>query len=154
MRPFSYFIFVVAFIISKPLLADCHELGEFDWLLGRWQERQGDKVTIESWQRVSRHTIEGKALVTGNNKIAHRESLRLVKMGDGIFYIAKVSHNKLPIAFKLVYCGQQRYVFENTNHDFSKQIIYRKVNANRLEVLVGDGKNKAFKVEYERVQSN
>jgi len=131
-------------VVTMASADPCRSLTTLTWLLGRW-EAVGEKTTVyERWAAVSTETWEGygetreTAERPEDRTVLERESLRLVGMGDEIFYLAKVAHNALPVAFKLVDCGEERAVFENPDHDFPRRIEYRLVG-NGLDVHVSDG---------------
>lgn len=71
-------------------------------------------------------------------------------MSGGVFYVSKVSHNELPVAFRLTTCTDGRFVFDNPQHDFPRRLDYRRVGADRLTVHVSDGGEKGFTLEFER----
>jgi len=126
-------------------------LNDLDWLVGEWHSADSTNVTIEKWEKLSDITYEGigetKAIKT--NQIINYESLRLVFMSDDIFYVAKVSHNKYPVAFKLINTDNSILVFENQDHDFPTKITYEKVEKNRMSVTVGNT-NREFSLEFIR----
>jgi hypothetical protein len=122
------------------------------WLLGEWISRDGDKIFTESWTRLSDVTFEGEGVTTKDTSSTpiDGESLRLTQMGSGVFYISKVTHNRLPIAFELTTCESQRLVFENLAHDFPKRLEYLATGADTLKVSVTDGENKGFTLDFRR----
>jgi hypothetical protein len=128
----------------------CHSPDAFDWLLGSWESREGESVVRERWHRVSQDTLEGIGETLKGGKPIVSESLRLVQMSDGIFYIAKVNHNPLPVAFALTDCDAQGVSFENPEHDFPKRIDYRRLAKDQILVTVGDGKQKGFSIRFVR----
>lgn len=139
--------------IDTPVAVDvnnCHSLDAFDWLLGAWESRDGDTVVREHWSRVSPDTLEGTGETLKGSKPRVSESLRLVKMSDGIFYIARVNHNPLPVAFALTDCDARGASFENPAHDFPKRIEYRRRARDEVLVTVSDGKQKGFSISFVR----
>ncbi len=80
------------------------------------------------------------------------EELRLVEMADGVFYIAKVTHNELPVAFRLSECADGRFAFVNPTHDFPKRLDYVRQGEDRLVVRVSDGADKGFTLNFTRTQ--
>lgn len=135
----------------------CRTLAQLTWLLGRWEAVGEKTIVYERWAAVSTESWEGfgetrrAAASREEQTVLERESLRLVSMGDEIFYLAKVDHNALPVAFKLVDCGEDHAVFANPDHDFPRRIEYRIVE-NRMEVHVSDGEpeGKGFTLRFMR----
>ena len=71
-------------------------------------------------------------------------------MGDGVFYIAKVGHNDLPVAFRLSECEAGRFAFVNAGHDFPRRLDYVRQGNDRLSVRVSDGGDKGFTLDFAR----
>ena len=143
---------MMVFIIFTPgsFLAD--DLNFINWLLGTWKEDTNTYIITESWQAVSPHTLEGTNQTFSKNKntITQTESLRVIEMYGEVFYLAKVAHNHLPVAFKLIISTDSLVVFENQNHDFPKKIAYRLLDARHLRVDVSNDE-KEFRLTLEKV---
>jgi hypothetical protein len=131
---------------------DCTSLDTVAWLVGAWQAESRDRLISETWARVSPITLEGRGVTRSraDGAIRDSEDLRLVAMGDGVFYFAKVSHNERPVAFRLTACAGDTLVFENAAHDFPRRIEYRRVDGARLEVHVSDGADRGFRLDFTR----
>lgn len=115
----------------------CSDLKPFQWLQGHWAS-DDDWVRHETWQSISEDTMEGKGWSqTPNGESRDQESLRLMMMQDAVFYLAKVAHNRLPIAFKATRCQPDLAVFENPAHDFPQRLTYR-LHDRRLHVEISD----------------
>jgi hypothetical protein len=145
------------FMVLAPVNAlaqACDSLATIRWILGSWQAENDLILTQENWSQVSSSTYEGRGEVTRKPSGAKDgvETLRLVEMSGGIYYIAKVSHNDLPIAFRAVSCGDDAAVFENPRHDFPKQLVYRRKAVDGLVVEVSDGASGGFTLEFTRQQ--
>lgn len=66
-------------------------------------------------------------------------------MGDSIFYLAKVKHNVLPIAFNAAQCSANYVRFENRQHDFPNVIAYT-FESPWLTIDVRDNLGKGFQI--------
>ena len=104
---------------------------------------------VDSWEGYGETASNGES--AADRSVLEREALRLVNMGDEIFYLAKVAHNALPVAFKLVDCGDDWAVFENPDHDFPRRLEYR-IAGNGMDVHVSDGlaDGKGFTLRFTR----
>lgn len=146
-----YSVLVVLLLIAGNIIAQnkCDSLGAVSWLLGEWISENSSSVTIENWEQVSQNSFEGfgKTISADGNKVKSYESLRLVAMSGQIFYIAKVGHNKLPIAFAMTTCLDSMAVFENPDHDFPKKIKYKLTNHNKISVFVSSGDD-YFRIDF------
>ena len=136
-----------------PALADgCGSLADLRWLLGEWRA-DGDRTTFqESWTESAPQGFEGAGIERSkaDGSVKGAEALRLVEMAGGVFYVSKVSHNELPISFRLTGCDGGTYVFENPGHDFPKRLEYRRDGEDRLVVRVSDGGAKGYTLEFQR----
>lgn len=127
-------------------------LDSLEWMLGSWTTAAGKQVIREEWTRVSTDTWEGagRTIAGEGGAVLSGESLRLVEMAGGVFYLAKVDHNELPTAFRLTECSASHAVFENPAHDFPRKLDYRLSPDGQLTVLVSDGADKGFRLEFTR----
>jgi len=135
--------------------SSCDSLGSLRWLLGDWVA-DGSKTTFhESWAEVAPHTFEGAGIERAkpDGSIKGGEVLRLVEMAGGVFYLSKVTHNELPIAFRLTECADGRFVFDNPAHDFPRRLEYVLAPDGRLTVNVSDGGEKGFSLNFARSAS-
>jgi hypothetical protein len=131
---------------------ECSSLSPIEWLLGAWLA-DGEKSTWrETWTATSADTWEGRGVETSkaNPATQSAEELRLVRMGGAVYYLAKVAHNELPVAFRLVECGHDRLVFANPAHDFPRRLEYQHRPGERLSVRVSDGGDKGFTLDFAR----
>src|SRR5262249_22115442 len=98
-----------------------------NWLVGCWQMRAGNRVTIEEWERVGAALV-GNSHSTVDGAVRESEQLRLTAIGDTLNYHARPSGQAesdfrtagRPASFDSV-------VFANPAHDFPKRIIYRRI---------------------------
>lgn len=131
---------------------ECRTLGSLDWLLGEWIADGATSTFQESWAARGPHTWEGTGVETSKADPGKKsgEVLRLVEMADGVFYLSKVTHNELPVAFRLSECADGRYAFVNATHDFPKRLDYVREGQDRLKVRVSDGAEKGFTLNFSR----
>lgn len=91
--------------------------------------------------------------LVADDDIVNYETLRLVSMSDGVFYIAKVAHNEFPVPFRLTHCADGEAVFENPLHDAPERLVYRLLegaDAGALEVRVEGGEMDDFSLLFYR----
>ncbi len=131
-------ITVLAFaaLAHSPLAAKTPSLDALAWLEGDWLRETPRGDVVETWERVSENTMEGHASLSSEGETRVGEHMRLVRMGQDVFYIAKPTENPLPVAFKLIEFTETRFVFENTTHDFPHRIIYNRVGDSDLLVRI------------------
>lgn len=154
MRMLATILTAVGLALSAlPAVAgDCRSLGSLEWLLGGWIADGAGSTFRESWAARGPRTWEGSGVETSKTDPAKSsgEVLRLVEMSGGVFYISKVTHNELPVAFRLTECTDGRFVFVNPAHDFPRQLDYVRQGADRLQVRISDGADKGFTLDFAR----
>ena len=132
--------------------SECGSLASMRWLLGDWLAESGKTTWRETWTEVGPKSWEGRGIESSKADPGKQsaEELRLVEMGGSVFYLAKVTHNELPIPFRLVECGDGRLVFANPAHDFPRQLDYERQADGHLRVRVSDGAGKGFTLDFAR----
>ena len=132
---------------------DCDSLHSLRWLLGDWATDDRDTTFHEAWTEIGPRTLEGSGVerAKADGAVKSAEALRLVEMAGRVFYISKVSHNELPVSFRLTGCDDGLFVFENPTHDFPRRLEYRRGADGRLTVRVSDGGEKGFTLDFSRV---
>lgn len=143
------FVSLLCFV-CYPVLAKC-ELSSLTPLVGLWQAQTKKSVVSEYWRQVSELSFEGLGQTHDmSGVLKDSEELRLVQMQGTVFYLAKVKHNPLPVAFALISCQNNQFRFENKNHDFPKQLDYQLLSADSLKVDVSDGAGQGFRLNFNR----
>ena len=66
-----------------------------------WTATSGKERLTEDWRRAGDATFEGEGSTWSieSGERTGSESLRLAAMSSGVYYIAKVAHNPLPVPF-------------------------------------------------------
>ncbi|MFA3789624.1 DUF6265 family protein [Aliiglaciecola sp. SL4] len=156
MQRLIYLLSIVIIMLgSSATSADskCVDLSQLHWIVGDWQTMP-DGNTQEKWLQISEDTFTGSGSSRdASGDLQQQESMRLVQMQREIFYLAKVGHNSLPVAFRAKNCEPNSVTLENPNHDFPKQIIYLR-KGNKLVAEVSGNNGKGFTVHYELKPGN
>lgn len=108
----------------------------FFWLIGQWEGVHGNGIYHEEWVKADDLTLTGKAYIIKNGESKHLEKLKIHVKDSEILYTADVSHNPAPVSFKLMLLETNRFVFENTDHDFPQRITYSFLEKYNLKAIV------------------
>ncbi len=132
--------------------SECSSLASLEWLQGEWLAEGARTTWRETWTVTGPNTWEGRGIEVSREEPTKQsvEDLRLVEMGGSVFYLAKVTHNELPVPFRLIECGDGRLVFANPAHDFPRRLDYQRQPDGRLQVRVSDGAAKGFTLDFAR----
>jgi hypothetical protein len=111
------------------VVASCSgQKSDFDrvkWLEGTWEgTSSGGNHFYETWTMAGDNMMIGRSYEVAKGDTVFGEQLRIEEREDGVFYVAKVSHNVDEVAFKLVQVDADRAVFTNPEHDFPQRFIY------------------------------
>jgi hypothetical protein len=120
------------------------------WLAGSWAQTQGDRYTQELWTAPRGDTMMGvNRTVQGDRTVAF-EYLRMVKTGEGVFYLAGPGGKNPPTSFKQTAASDHRIVFENPEHDFPTRIEYERQGDTLRASIHGvqDGKERSMAWEW------
>lgn len=130
----------------------CHRLSDAEWLLGNWQSETEGQIITEHWRAIDEQNFvgTGTTVKTNQQKPPFVESLRLVEMSGGVFFIAKTPQNKFPVAFELVGCSDDRLKFENTTHDFPNVIEYVKESSQAMVAKVSGKQGGGFSIRFNK----
>lgn len=141
---------------AEAVHAACDSLEDLRWLLGNWIAEGSKSSFHESWREAGPHTFEGAGVEQSkaDGAVKGSEDLRLVQTAGEVFYVSKVSHNDLPVAFRLTACSDGRFVFENAAHDFPRRLEYRRDADDRLMVEASNGAGKGFGLDFGRVAAD
>lgn len=144
---------VLAGAVGTAGASNCDRLEAATWLVGEWMAQDGDRVVLESWRLVSPDTFEGlgETRTGADGTIVAAEALRLVRMADSVFYVAKVAHNPYTVSFRLNDCPPARLVFENPAHDFPRRLEYTQADDGLMSVVISDGAGKGFTLRFRRL---
>lgn len=117
-----------------------YKLADLDFLQGKWKVE--NKEHYEKWQLNADNTLNGSSFKVKEGKEIISEYLSLKINGDKIVYTARVlnQNNGNPVEFTLNKEIDNKFSFENLNHDFPKKIQYTKLDDKTLFVQVlGEG---------------
>ena len=127
---------------------------KLSWVIGRWENVNGDKGVGERWVKLNATTLGGVGYSFERQDTTFTETLRIEQINSDIFYVADVPHNPGPVRFKLVQFDEHSAVFENPKHDFPNRIIYIRQGKDSLHVRIeGMGETEGRKADFRFVRN-
>lgn len=118
-------------------------LSDFNWLLGKWERtnNRAGQNTYETWIKESDTKFLSLGWTMRGKDTVVAEKVTLTIKGNDVFYIADVSENAAPVSFKIIQRSASDFVAANTEHDFPKQIAYKKAEADMMTATIsGNGR--------------
>lgn len=124
----------------------------FELLPGQW--KMTDQDDIESWE-LHRDFLKGVVMEISESDTIITEEIKIIDLNGQLIYEATVKNQNegKPIAFQLVHSESNKWIFENTGHDFPQQIEYLFVtNDSLVATIKGEliGKTKSIEFVYLR----
>jgi len=102
-------------------------VAELGWLSGRWESRDGERWTEESWSEPRAGTMIGYSRSGRGDMMREFEFIRLQAGEDGVVaYLAQPGGRAPATAFRLTARDGTSATFENPAHDFPQRIVYRR----------------------------
>jgi hypothetical protein len=103
------------------------------WLVGGWRDVEGEATTMETWVAQSDGDLLGSGRVMIGQVIGFAETLAIASRDGKLEYTAWPAGQE-PVRFLEKESGEYTVVFANPNHDFPREITYRRTDATHLEV--------------------
>lgn len=105
------------------------------WALeGLWKMETSKGPIFEQWSKTDDSTLTGQSFRVNGADTLIIETIRLVQDRDGIAYIPAVTNQNdgKPVRFQLIGHENNRFTFENPEHDFPQRIIYTLITPDSL----------------------
>lgn len=127
-----------------------HHLTEIQLFEGTWQLKNSN--TFEIWQKQN-NNLSGRVIKLENTDTLLVEQLRIFRDKKDIYYEATVpsQNNGQPVRFKLTKQNNNKFEFENPDHDFPQKIVYTFENKNELRAIIS-GENKEATFTYQKIK--
>lgn len=114
----------------------------FEWLIGTWQMKSANGMQVECWTQ-NDTCLEGRGYfinVAGDSNML--EQMKLLYSNGHYYYIPSVTDQNRagPVWFTITTLSQNRFIAENTQHDFPKRITYALLTEDSIHAWIDDGK--------------
>ena len=143
MKKITFFITIVIFV-------SFNQKNNFTNLLqlqGSWKMKNNNDIIGEIWTKNNKHQLTSKAYYLKNTDTIFYEHVVLESTSKGIFYSVTAANQNIeqPIDIKLTSSLNNKFVFENPEHDFPRRIVYEFVNSDSIHAFIDDGKEATTK---------
>jgi len=100
---------------------------KLSWMAGTWENRSEDGNFIETWRKINDTLYLGESFLVKEKDTVFSEIISLSSASGEILYTVGTSNQNdgRQVPFRLVSDKERVFVFENKNHDFPQEIIYR-----------------------------
>lgn len=132
------------------------QLERLAWLEGSWRANAGTRMVFETWTRSENGSLSGTGAtaVAAGGQPRIFEELQLTVVDNEVSYIVTGAGNEQPVAFVLTSAEDQRFRFENPNHDFPRRIDYIWLDEDHCRVEVSDATGsggRGFALDFHRL---
>jgi hypothetical protein len=140
----SFSIVLISFILlSAWTSTQMNEIEKAEWLIGTWEMKRSKGSIYESWEKASDNEFQGKSYMIKELDTIVFEHIQLVEEQEGLIYIPTVTNQNegLPVRYAAKTITETQLVFENSEHDFPKQISYTLISPDSLVAEISGIKN-------------
>src|SRR5690606_16611405 len=103
------------------------------WILeGLWRMDAGKGPISEEWSKTDDNTLSGRSFNVNGSDTVVWERIHLAQDADGIGYTVTGPNGNKAVRFQLTEHGDNRFLFENPEHDFPQRIIYTVITADSV----------------------
>jgi hypothetical protein len=136
---------ILFFVLLLPAVVESQtNFKDLQWLVGRWKLNNSNFEFYEEWKQKNEMMIEGISYSLNNGKKEVSERLLIQQIYNYVSYIA-LPGNNVPTLFTLVSGENNKFIFENKEHDFPTRLIYEKIGINSLTARAEGYENGKFK---------
>ena len=101
------------------------------WLAGCWEQRSGDRQSLEMWMPPAGGLMLGASRTLVNGAVREYEQIRIAVDNGKLVYTATPSGQQTA-SFTSTRVTDSSFTVENLQHDFPQRIIYRRHGADSL----------------------
>ena len=112
-------------------------IDDLDALVGEWESYKGVKFN-ENWRFVNNNLFEGEGFSLNGSDTAFFESLKIVRVGDSIYYRVLLDNRSEITDFKLTKASKYSWKFVNPENDYPSIIIYKIQEDSLLMVTISN----------------
>ena len=116
-----------------------HKLAPYRWLLGTWEKKDGQFLSVERWEMGVSESGDSVLLgwnwQTEGNDTLFQEKLSIRVISDSIFYVA-MPEGSLPTKFFIKQTDERSFIAVNPRHDFPSEISYDSPGPSTLNAMV------------------
>jgi len=136
------FVLVCEAMAQQPVFT-ANEFKPLHGLTGLWKMDGKRGAIYEEWQVSGDNQLTGRSYKLNNNDTMVLENVVISLQGKAIFYtpVVRDQNNRQPVPFKLISYNNNKYIFENKEHDYPQRVIYELVSANDLHARIEGSKN-------------
>lgn len=116
-----------------------------EWMAGCWEQRSGERLTVECWSIPEGAVMKGESVMTVAGKVAERETIEIVHEETDDPAVPWMTYRATPsgaqpTAFHWVPSSAPGLTFLNASHDYPQRIRYwREGNFLMAEIALADG---------------
>lgn len=131
-RPAIISIFLILIISACYRPAPRQAFDDLKILEGTWSSIEGP-VFNEYWAVENDTLLKGIGFTLNNRDTSFKETLKIYRSGQNVFYAAKVGGNKNYVFFRMEEAGRGVWSFINPSYDYPNIIQYKMISDSLLE---------------------
>ena len=125
-------VFILLFSFANSFAQNDPCVKKFSWLTGKWSMQENGSTIVEQWSFFNGSLKCMSYQVKGNDTTLIENASISCIGGKSVFtyYPEKKDeeHTVKPVHFVLVSEENNKYIFENMEHDFPQRVVYQRVS--------------------------
>jgi hypothetical protein len=118
MKELSLLLFLLSIFIQAQ-----DKVEDINIISGKWKLKESNFTLYEDWEKTNDSTYIGLSYTLDKEEKNISERLYILKLNNHIVYIAQPGNNN-PTLFTLISSEDNKFIFENKEHDFPQRITY------------------------------
>src|SRR3970040_763746 len=118
MKELSLLLFLLSIFIQAQ-----DKVEDINIISGKWKLKESNFTLYEDWEKTDESTTIGLIITLDKQEENISERLYILKLNNHIVYIAQPGNNN-PTLFTLISSEDNKFIFENKEHDFPQRITY------------------------------
>jgi hypothetical protein len=126
---------IILFLILSSTIIFAQDDSIMEFFPGKWKMDSDNTGYHEEWKIVNETELVGTGYTVEEGKRIESEKIYLKKFGDEWAYVA-IPQNQVITLFALTEYSENKFTFENGEHDFPQRIIYEFSPDGQLNAMV------------------
>ena len=139
MKELSLLLFLLSIFIQAQ-----DKIEDINIISGKWKLNESNFNLYEEWEKTNDSTYMGLSYTLDKDEKNISESLFILKLNNHIVYIAQPGNNS-PSLFTLISSEDNKFIFENKEHDFPQRITYHFITDSTLTASIEGDVNGTLK---------
>ena len=151
---------ILSLIIIASLIGICscniskteeNEIDKLEWLIGSWENVLEERELYEVWTKVNDSLLTAISFMMVYGDTVFSETMLLEQINNDLLLTPTTMNQNdgNPVTFKLISSENEKFIFENKEHDFPQRIVYSNPQPDSLYAYIeGEENGQYHKIDF------